>query len=162
MSRTLNRDFSNEQSELTQMQRKRGRPSIHDLMTPKPLQRYARQPLPAELSGEESETYLALVNSHEASWFPAGSVPLLVQLCRHVTQARRVAELIEGAVGKPETTIDYYEKLLRMQRIETGAITSLCTKLRLSPQALRNDRGNLRASPTVTPPWEWKPEGSGP
>jgi hypothetical protein len=51
--------------------------------------------------------------------------------------------------------MDYYQKLLALQRAESAAIGSLSSKLRLTPSSLRNDRGHLHhKQPGYTPPWE--------
>jgi hypothetical protein len=139
---------------LTSAKRKRGRPSAGDLTAPAlDLGATRRQPLPPELHGDEAEAFLLIVNSEEAGWFSPASVPLLTQYCRHIVQARRLAELMEKAVGDPETTFEYYERLLKEQRGESAALVTLATKLRLSPQSLRNDRGN-RIRPPGPVPWE--------
>jgi hypothetical protein len=147
------------------MQRKRGRKSAAELNTPRPqpLEAYCRQPLPAELAHEEAEAYLAVINSQPADWFTPAVVPLMTQYARHIVQARRIAELLERAVGRRQTQWEYYTALLKAQRAETAAIASVATKLRLTPQSLRNDRGNIRiaAAPAGPPPWEWRPDGEG-
>ena len=144
------------------MNRKRGRKSAAELNTPRPqsIEAYSRQPLPPELRDEEAETFITIVNSCPGGWFEVASVPLLVQYCRHTVQARRVAELLERAVGQPETQWEYYAALLKQQRAESHALATLATKLRLTPASRRNDRGNLRsiAAPAGPPPWEWRPD----
>jgi hypothetical protein len=138
--------------------RKRGRPSVGDLTTPRALTSVPRLPLPPELHGEEAEEFLRIVNSQAADWFGPPAVALLVQLARHTVQARRIAELIEAAVGRPETELPYYSELLKLQRAESSAIAGILTKCRLTPQSLRNDRGNHKFSPPGrVPPWEWTP-----
>jgi hypothetical protein len=123
-------------------------------MTPK-LSVYSRQPLPPELSGDEAELFLDIINTEEGAWFSRGNLPLLVQYCRHVVQARRVGELIETCVGRSETELPYYLSLLAAQRGETAAIAALAVKMRLAQQSTRNNRGNPpRATP---PPWEVAP-----
>ena len=143
--------------------RKRGRKSAAELNTPRPqpLEIYARQGLPPELASEEAEEFLRIVNSYPADWFDAANLPLLTQFARHVVQARRVAELLERAVGQPDTQWEYYAAMLKQQRAESAALASLATKLRLTPQSRRNDRGNVRpiAAPAGPPPWEWRPDG---
>jgi hypothetical protein len=126
---------------------------------PQPLEAYARQALPPELRDEEAEAFLGVINSYPSAWFDAANLPLLTQFARHVVQARRVAELLERAVGQPETQWEYYSALLKQQRAESAALASLATKLRLTPQSRRNDRGNVRpvAAPAGPPPWEWRP-----
>jgi hypothetical protein len=111
-------------------------------------------PPPVELTGEEKETWALVINSLPADWIGEAATPLLVQLARHVTQARRVAELIEKAAGDRGTALAYYESLLRLQRAESAAIGSLSTKLRINPAALRNDRGNLQHGRPGPAPWE--------
>jgi hypothetical protein len=137
--------------------RKRGRKSAAELSTPRPqsLEAYARQQLPPELVGEEAEEFVRIVNVMPAGWFEPASVPLLVQYCRHTVQARRIAEVLERVVGQSETQMPFYAELLKQQRAETHALVSVATKLRLTPQSRRNDRGNIRiAAPAGPPPWE--------
>jgi len=110
---------------------------------------------PVELSGEEREIFHMVTEGMPADWFGSAALPLLMQLCRHSIQARRVAELVEKAAGDRETTLDYYEQLLRLQRSESAAIASLSAKLRINPASLRNDRGHLQHKrPGGPPPWE--------
>lgn len=109
---------------------------------------------PIELDGEQKEVWVAVTDAMPADWFGEGAVPLLVQLCRHTVQARRIAELIEQAAGNRETRLDYYDSLLRLQARETAALASLSTKLRLGPASLRNDRGHLQHQPPGRVPWE--------
>ena len=128
--------------------RKRGRQSAAALaISAATIEAYARQPLPPELTGEEAETYLGIVNSHPAEWFEPACVPLLVQYCRHVVQARRIAEVLERVVGQRETQMGFYAELLKQARAESHVLATLATKLRLTPASRRNDRGNLKRSP---------------
>ena len=78
------------------MNRKRGRKSHADLLTPKALSVYPRLPMPPELSGDEAEVFLDIINTAEGDWFTRANLPLLVQYVRHIVQARRLAELIEN------------------------------------------------------------------
>lgn len=133
--------------------RKRGRRSSADLATLQPVSVHPRQPLPPELSGDEAELFLDIVNTEEGGWFTRANLPLLVQYCRHVVQARRVAELIDAAVGQPSTDWAYYAGLLVAQRAETAAIATLSVKMRLAQQSTRNNRGNPRSA--AKPPWEY-------
>lgn len=140
---------------MTITRRQRGRKSAAALSTAVTFPiAIPRLPPPAELTGEECETWVAVTDAMPADWFSPAAVPLLVQLCRHTTQARRIAELIERAAGDRETELSYYADLLRMQRTESAAIASLSTKLRISPAALRNDRGHLQHSRPGPAPWD--------
>ena len=136
--------------------KQRGRQSIANITTPRPIEVQPRQPLPPELSGEEAEEYLRIINSEEAAWFTPSCVPLLVQYVRHI-QARRVAELLEKHAGRSHTSIDLYSDLLKQQRAESNSLSQLATKLRLSPQSMRNNRGNPRiivGSGSRPVPWQ--------
>lgn len=104
---------------------------------------------PHDLSDEETEIWAAIVSVHPAEWFSVANAPLLVQFCRHTVHARRIGELIERMTN--DLDIDEYDKLLNMQVRESRAIATLATKLRLTPQAITNHRGNKR--PITSTPW---------
>jgi hypothetical protein len=139
--------------------RQRGRKSAAALATRAqfPLTLPRLQP-PVELTGEEKEIWTLVVNDLPADWISPAATPLLVQLCRHCVQARRIAELVEQAAGNRETVLSYYQNLLGLQARESAAITSLSTKLRLGPSSIRNNRGNLvQQAPPRRVPWENNP-----
>jgi hypothetical protein len=79
----------------------------------------------------------------------------LVQLCRHTIHARRIATLIERTITGTQFEIGEYDMLLRMQERESRAMASLQTKLRLTPQATTNHRGNKQSVVTLDP-WEFQ------
>lgn len=137
------------------MKQKRGRVSAAALMVaaPVPLDTVPRQPPPHDLNDEECEVWVKVVNDLPADWFSPATVPLLAQYCRHVIQAKRIAELIERATGDPDLSVIAYELLLRMQGRESRTIAALATKMRISQQATTNHRGN-KQTPTKRKPWE--------
>lgn len=125
------------------------------------LDRVERQRPPHDLTDEEVEVWVSIVNEEQADWFSAGSVPLLAQLCRHVVHARRIAELLERAMGDidPETklptlSVQDYDRLLRMQDRESRVAMLLATKLRITPQSLINKRGNHKTNAAARKPWQ--------
>ena len=140
----------------------RGRKSAAslELATVSPVQVIARPICPHDLGDEEAEVWFAVVNRLPADWFPAETLPLLVQYCRQVVQARRIAELIEKATGdvdedgKSTLSIKDYDRLLKMQDRESRGISSLATKMRISQQATTNHRGNAKGEITGKKPWE--------
>jgi hypothetical protein len=135
--------------------RRPGRKSAAALATPAVFPvTIPRLPPPPELDFEQKEFWALITSAVPADWFSAAAVPLLMQLCRHCTQARRLGELLERVAGNRKTELSYYESLLRLQRAESAAIGSLSTKLRLSPSTLRNDRGHLQHSKPGPAPWE--------
>lgn len=134
---------------------KRGRKSAASLevATISAVDTPPRQRPPHELTDEETEVWAAVVSSEAADWFTPATVPLLAQYCRHVVQAKRVAELIERATGDPQLDFRDYDKLLAMQERESRAIASLATKLRVAQQSTTNHRGNRKPS-QARKPWE--------
>lgn len=108
---------------------------------------------PDELSDEQAIVWRAVIDDKPADWFDAAALPILAQYCRHVVASRRVAALIEDATARDAIDIGELEVLLRMQDKETKAIATSATKLRLTPQALSNHRGNKSRAP-VARPWD--------
>jgi hypothetical protein len=114
---------------------------------------------PAELTPEQAETWLAAVNSMPADWFSGCAGVLLGQLCRHVCYVRWMADELEAVgLGSPKKGggIDRFDKLSRMHLREGKAISSLMTKLRLTPQAKYSARAAYSAAQSTprVKPWE--------
>lgn len=144
------------------MQAKRGRKSAASLeiAAPATVELIERPKCPHDLNDEESEVWFSVVNRLPADWFPTETHPLLVQYCRQVVQARRIAELIEKATSdldpetkEPTLTVADYNRLLIMQTRCSASIAMLATKMRISQQATTNHRGNRKQ---ISPkrPWE--------
>lgn len=133
--------------------RKRGRPSTAELAVV-PAEVIDRIHPPAELNDEETEVWAAVVSAQPANWFTPANVPLLVQYCRHVVQAKRVAWLIERWSGKDDPELlGAYLELLKAQRAETSAIKAMAASMRIAQQSTTTHRGNPKNGPTITPPW---------
>ena len=131
---------------------KRGRPYSDDLV-PVELQTMDRLRPPVELTDEEVEVWVAVTSSVEASWFNPGNAPLLAQYCRHVINARRIAELIERHANNLGT----YFELLTLQREQSGSLKTLASAMRISQQATTTYRGNPRTISQTRVPWEKQP-----
>lgn len=114
-----------------------------------------RRPEPAvELTDEEAEVWRVVVNRLPADWFPAETLPLLGQYCRHAVAGRRVAQLIEGMQSDAEGfSIKDYDRLLKMQERESRCLASLATKMRISQQTTY-DKSRKKGSVTPKKPWE--------
>ena len=119
-----------------------------------PIETIPRPQPPYDLTGEESELWTTIVNRLPADWFPAETLPILTQYCRHTIQARRIAELIQAATADPTLQIGDYARLLRMQAAESQSIVTLATKLRCTPQSITNHRRNGRAAAGGHKPWQ--------
>jgi hypothetical protein len=137
------------------MQKKRGRTSVAELTVAKTatIQVMDRPKPPHDLSDEEVEVWAAVTSSQAADWFDPSNLPLLTQYCRHVIRARHLGEWIERASSSPDLAIEDYDRLLKMQQRESGAIAMLATKMRISQQSTTNHRGNKKPS-QARKPWE--------
>src|SRR5689334_17022904 len=98
----------------------------------------------------------AVVNRMPADRFPTETHALLVQYCRHVVGARRLAQSIDRM--ERDNTVDV-ANLLRAEEVQSRAIASLATRLRISQQSLfsknRTRPGFRHAAARIRkPPWE--------
>lgn len=125
------------------------------MVTPQPIEVVERIKPPHDLTGEEVDIWAATVSAYPADWFTTGNAPLLAQLCRHTIHARRIAALIERTIAGTQFEIGEYDLLLKMQERESRAMASLQTKLRLTPQATTNHRGNKQTVVSLDP-WEFQ------
>lgn len=134
---------------------KRGRKSAASLeiSTVSAIETVPRQRPPHDLTDEEVEVWAAVVGAEAADWFSPSTVPLLAQYCRHVVQAKRIAELLEKATSDPSLSIEDYDRILKMQERESRAIATLATKMRIAQQSTTNHRGNRKPS-QIRKPWE--------
>jgi len=101
-----------------------------------------------ELRTIYAQIYRANPSAH---LYTEASEPILIQLCRHVSNANRIDREIHR-VRDPALLI----KLSRAQRDESAAIASLSTKIRLNPSAIADSRGNFLPKPNKPKPWEWQ------
>ena len=98
---------------------------------------------PAELTDEQAEEWRAIVATKPPEWFNRDCQALLVALCRHIVISRRVAEMVDSF---PMDQLSTEEGLARYQRLGTmmerhsGAVATISTKLRLTPQSRYNPR----------------------
>lgn len=98
------------------------------------LDRVERPRPPAELNPEQAEEWTAVVGRMPADWFPRETHPLLVDYCRHVVMARRIAQLIEQAESGETLDVVEYDRLGKMAERESRVIASLATKMRITQQ----------------------------
>lgn len=113
-----------------------------------------RRPLPPnELTVEQADEWSAVVDRMPADWFPRETHGMLVQYCRHVVAARRIAQLIARVEKSNKLDLDEYDKLLKMQEREGRAVSSLATRMRITQQAtVRAESAKKPAQ--ISAPWE--------
>lgn len=121
-----------------------------------------RPPPPAELTKEQAAEWRAIVATKPAEWFSRDTHALLVDLCRHIIMARRVAEQIDAFPLEQlsgEEGLERYKVLGGMAERHSRVIASLSTKLRITQQS-RSDAGKAAtahksaAGGAAARPWE--------
>ena len=107
---------------------------------------------PGELTKEQAVEWMKVTTRMPADHFPAETHCYLVQLCRCIVEARRIAQLIDALVDGDEFSISQYDYLLKMQERESRNMSSLGTRMRLTQQTTQDRQ---HKNPVVTPkPWE--------
>jgi hypothetical protein len=132
----------------------RGRPSAVSLsIVPiSALERTERPAPPDDLTVEQAVEWQQVVNRLAADWFTRETHGLLVQYCRHVVAARRVAQLIATTEAEPDLDTAEYDRLLKMQEREGRAMSALATRMRITQHSTYD---KTKKKPKATPrPWE--------
>ena len=112
---------------------------------------------PDDLRDEEVQIWRGIVESMDDDWLTVETHPLLAQYCRHTVRARRLAALI-GALEQPEDEdaeldLKEYTDLLKAEEVQSRALASLATKLRISQQSTY-DRKKILPKGKKKKPWE--------
>ncbi|MBN9426495.1 MAG: hypothetical protein J0H09_08310 [Burkholderiales bacterium] len=122
---------------------------------------HARLPAPTHISDAERAVWLQVVNDQPATAFSATHAPLLELYCRHVVNARVIAEELlafERSWLADEDGLKRYDRLLAMSEREGRAASSLATRLRITRQAVDHPETvarELRNQPAKQrKPWE--------
>lgn len=121
------------------------------------VERRFRPNAPAELSEEQREDWRTIVRAMPPGWFAPESHGLLIALCRHISNSRRIATLVAAELANdPQINVANYDRLLRMQARQSSAIASLSTKLKLAQSTrIRADAAGRELARGVRPaPWE--------
>jgi len=116
---------------------------INGLDRPKP---------PSTLTDEQQAIWVKVVDALPADWFRPEAIEVLVMYCRHAVTARRVADLIKRMEAEVDFDVAEYDRLLKMQEREGRALSSLATRLRITPQATRDSKSKKPSQ--VKRPWE--------
>lgn len=146
----------------------RGRKSVASLsvISSSGIEMIERPRPPSDLSQEQANEWVSIVNRMPAEWFPRETHGMLAQLCRHLVSARRVADMITALESELSTEVEdgksqaeiilsatkAFDRLYKMQEREGRAISSLSTKMRLSQQSTY-DKSKRKPGQTRKP-WE--------
>ena len=133
--------------------KQRGRKSVASIpVANQSVVRAERLQPPEELEVEARAVWMEVVNALPADWFRPEAIEVLVMYCRHAVTARRVADLIKRLEAQDEFDVQEYDRLLKMQEREGRALSSLATRLRITPQATRDSKS--KKPNQVKRPWE--------
>lgn len=115
---------------------------------------------PVHISDAERGVWLEVVNDQPAEAFSPTHGPLLELYCRHIVQARILADELtnfDRAWMADDDGLKRYDRLLGMAERESRAASSLATRLRITRQAVEHPvtvgRG-LAAQSKQRKPWE--------
>lgn len=120
------------------------RKSVADLSVARdPVELDRRLPPPQELTPTQAVIWNAVVATKPADWFQADCAALLVAYCRHITTARNLDQYIDQleseGISEP-SEMRLYKQLLEMREKQTRAISTVGTKLRLTPQSRYDEK----------------------
>ena len=114
---------------------------------------------PLHLSDAEVSVWVEVVNDQPANAFTATHAPLLELYCRHIVQARIIADELlsfEHAWLSDDDGLKRYDTLLRMTERESRSASSLATRLRITRQAIDQQTvaRTISNNPKTRKPWE--------
>jgi hypothetical protein len=142
--------------------RQRGRQSLAALTAPAgeasgAVTLLERPAAPLDLTPEETDEWVSVVDAMPADWFPRETHALLRQYVRHTVSARRVAQMIDAEMSRDQLDVGALDKMLQMQARETAALKALAASMRLAQQSARTDGAAgtaKRGSRAMKRPWE--------
>lgn len=119
---------------------------------------------PGHISEAERAVWLQVVNDQPAAAFSDTHAPLLELYCRHVVNARVIADEVaqfERAWLADSEGLKRYDRLLGMAEREGRAASSLATRLRITRQAIpkMGAARQLENEPRSRKPWELPAKG---
>jgi hypothetical protein len=116
---------------------------------------------PVHISEAERAVWAEVVNDQPAGAFSPTHAPLLELYCRHVTNARVIAEELtnfDRAWMADDDGLKRYDRLLAMAERESRAASSLATRLRITRQAVEHPatvgRSVANGAAKTRKPWE--------
>ena len=115
---------------------------------------------PAHISDAERAVWLEVVADQPASAFTPTHAPLLELYCRHVSNARILADELlnfDRSWIADDDGLKRYDRLLAMSERESRAASSLATRLRITRQAVEHPTTvgrSLKNQARARKPWE--------
>ena len=125
-----------------------------------PISSESRLMAPLHMSVAERGVWVEVVNDQPASAFGPTHGPLLELYCRHIVQARILADELanfDRAWMADDDGLKRYDRLLGMAERESRAASSLATRLRITRQAVEHPTTvglGLKNQAKSRKPWE--------
>lgn len=124
-----------------------------------PISSERRLEAPLHVSDAERAVWMEVVNDQPANAFTATHSPLLELYCRHVSNARVIAdELVnfDRSWLADDDGLKRYDRLLAMAERESRAASSLATRLRITRQAIDQQTVARTIKNQVRSPKPWE------
>jgi hypothetical protein len=113
-----------------------------------------RPPPPDDLTDEQAEEWIAIVNRLPADHFPRETHGFLVEYCRHIAMARKIGLLLTEAEKAKTFDLTAYDQLARMSERTGRYLAHLGTKMRITQHSLydaKKKRGSIAQRPWDNP-----------
>jgi hypothetical protein len=92
---------------------------------------------PADLTDEMAHEWRKIVSHLPADFFRVEALPMLAQYCTHIVRSRRLRDLLSRMECSPdEFDPVHYARLLDAEEKQSRSISSLATRMRLSPASV--------------------------
>ena len=123
-----------------------------------------RPKAPDELQPDEAAEWNRIVDRLPTDWFPAETHPILIQLCRQICTARRIAANLAAVENEPRDENGWrlkgwgerYREQVRLQNQTSMVIANLSVKLRLTKSSQTDSKtANTGATRTAGRPKPW-------
>lgn len=116
----------------------------------------ARLEAPDDLTEEQSALWRAVADSKPVDWFDQDSAPLLKEYVRAAVASDWLEEQVRLAMAGDD--VSALDKTMRLRDMESKRVSSLGTKLRLTPQSRYNPASANTANNKVRSgerPWQF-------
>lgn len=143
------------------MARKPGRPSAGELAVAHAVSHLGDRPEPPlALNDRAADEWRRIVNRMPSDWFTDETLAVLQAHCEHVAEGEALQLMIEQVrqiAMTDDEAFARYKDLLKMKEVQTRAVLSSGTKMRLLQQSTYTDKAGATAksrSAGGSKPWE--------
>jgi hypothetical protein len=112
---------------------------------------------PADLTDEMAEEWRKIVSHLPADFFRVEALPMLAQYCTHIIRCRRLRSVLSMMEQSEAFDPVEYKLLLDAEEKQSRSISSLATRMRLSPASVydrEKKKGPSFKTEGLHAPWE--------